>query len=248
MISGYMILALSFVNRENEAVRCSSVEVLIRDSLNLQFILKEDVMRILNEAGDSITGVQMSKVELSRLEEQLLLHPAVKSAEIYTTVDGELRVEITQRRPVVRIIDKSNRSYYVDDECYFMPVSQNYSEHVLVINGNISPDIYNNGSMHLPGNVPDRELMTGLFDLARYIYQDEFWRSQIVQVYVNEKKELELIPRLGAHIIYFGPPGDYRHKLFKLETVYKEGFRFLGWNQYDEINLTYKNQVVCTKK
>ena len=57
-----------------------------------------------------------------------------------------------------------------------------------------------------------------------------------------------MIPRLGAHIIYFGTAEDYMHKLFKLETVYTEGFRVLGWNQYDKINLTYKNQVVCTKK
>ena len=172
MISGYMVLALGFVSRESDAITCSAVEVLIRDSLNLQFIMKEDVMRILNDGGDSITGKKTSLVELSHLEEQLLLHPAVKSAEIYTTINGNLRVEITQRRPVVRIIDRSSRSYYIDEEGYFMPVTQTHSEHVLVINGNISPGIYNTGAMHLLGNEPDRELMTGLFDIAQYICQD----------------------------------------------------------------------------
>jgi len=248
MISGYMILALGFVSKEHDALRCSGIEVLIRDSLNLQFILKEDVMRIINGGGDSIKGKQVSRMELSHLEEQLLSHQAVRSAEIYTTIEGDLRIEIRQRKPVVRIIDRSNRNYYIDDEGYFIPVTQNYSEHVLVINGNISPGIYKAGAIHLLGNEPDTELIKDLFDMAGYVYQDEFWHSQIVQVYINEQKELELIPRLGAHIIYFGSPEEYRHKLFKLETVYKEGFRFLGWNQYEKIDLTYKNQVVCTKK
>jgi len=248
MIVGYMVLALGFVSRGNDAVRCTGVKILIRDSLKLQFILKEDVMRILNEAGDSLVGKDMSKLELSQLEELLLLHPAVKSAEIFTTIDGEVRVEIRQRRPVVRIIDRNSRNYYIDDEGYFMPVTRNHSEHVLVINGNINPGVFNAGAMHLLDNEPDRELVNGLFNIARYIHQDEFWHSQIVQVYVNSRKELELIPRMGAHIIYFGNSEDYIHKLFKLETVYQEGFRFLGWNQYEKIDLTYKNQVVCTKK
>jgi cell division protein FtsQ len=247
MIGGYLVLSLGFVRKENDALKCSGIEVLIRDSLDLQFIRKEDVMKII-EAGDSIAGKQMSQVELSRLEEQLRLHPAVKTAELYTTIDGILRVEIRQRTPVVRIIDRSNRNYYIDGEGFFMPATPMHSEYVLVANGNIPAGIYEARALSLLDDGPGSDLVKGMFELARYIYEDEVWHSQIVQVYVNEQNELELIPRLGAHVIYFGPPVDYRHKLFKLETVYKNGFRYMGWNQYEIINLKYKNQVVCTKK
>ena len=248
MIAGYMILALGFVRRENDALKCTGISIHIHDSIRQQFIIKEDILEMITEAGDSIAGGLIGRLELSHMEDLMRAHPAVKKAEIYTTVDGELRAEIWQRKPLVRIIDRSNRNYYIDEEGWFMPVSLRHSERVLVINGNISPALFKAGGMHHLDDEPDKELLEGLFDIARYMYEDEFWRSQIVQVYINEQKELELVPRLGAHIIHFGTTDDYMEKLFKLETVYREGFNFLGWNQYETINLKYKNQVVCTKK
>jgi len=56
------------------------------------------------------------------------------------------------------------------------------------------------------------------------------------------------VPRVGAHMIMLGSLENYRGKLHKLMVLYREGFSRVGWNQYEWINLKYKDQVICTKK
>ena len=48
--------------------------------------------------------------------------------------------------------------------------------------------------------------------------------------------------------VAIGDGSRLRQKFFKLETLYREGFRQKGWNQYEIINLKYHNQVICTKR
>ena len=77
---------------------------------------------------------------------------------------------------------------------------------------------------------------------------DELWRNQITQVYVNESNELELVPRVGNHIILLGGLDDYEKKMDKLEAMYNEGFDITGWNAYSVVNLKFKNQVICKRR
>jgi len=248
LLTGYMAVILGFVGKERSAVTCDKIEIRIKDSLDKQFITRRDVFRIINQVNDTIKGRRFENIRPTEIENQLLKHPAIKSAELYQTIKGDLRVEIRQRNPVMRIIDKSNRNYYIDDEGFFMPASLNYTEHVIVVNGNISPDLYRERSMQKIDSQPDARLLKGLYELVGYISRHEFWHSQIVQIYINSKKELELIPRLGSQVILFGTPENYEDKLFRLEAVYKKGLNSQGWNKYELINLKYNNQVVCTKK
>ena len=83
--------------------------------------------------------------------------------------------------------------------------------------------------------------------MSSFIAGHELWSAQIVQIYVNNQGEYELIPRIGPHIIILGDLEDYRAKFEKLELFYKDGLNHVGWNQYLKINLKYKDQIVCTK-
>ena len=60
-----------------------------------------------------------------------------------------------------------------------------------------------------------------------------------------------MIPQVGNHEIVFGAANsnkDVVAKLNKLKIFYQEGLPFEGWNKYNQINLKYKNQVVCKKR
>ena len=72
--------------------------------------------------------------------------------------------------------------------------------------------------------------------------------NPIVQIYVDEKNNVELIPRVGNHNIILGDASDLENKLEKLMIFYKKGLSKTGWNEYSTINLKYKNQIVCTKR
>jgi cell division protein FtsQ len=90
--------------------------------------------------------------------------------------------------------------------------------------------------------------MKDILALASFIADDPFWDAQIVQVYVNQKREFELVPRVGTQIILFGDRSRMEQKFFNLATLYHEGFRQKGWNRYEIINLKYNHQVICTKR
>jgi cell division protein FtsQ len=156
-------------------------------------------------------------------------------------------VEITQRTPVVRVQDRDHKDYYLDAEGHVIPTVRTYTPHILLANGNINGK-YRKMQNVLSGEDKNSQDMKGLLDIARYIGNDSFWESQIVQVYLNEEGEYELIPRVGAHIIHFGGSNDVENKFFKLRTLYDEGLRHKGWNQYEFINLKYDRQVICTKR
>ena len=66
--------------------------------------------------------------------------------------------------------------------------------------------------------------------------------------YIKENKEIELIPRVGNHNILLGNINGYEEKFKKLKLFYSEGVKQTGWNNYKEINLKFKDQIVCVKK
>jgi cell division protein FtsQ len=183
------------------------------------------------------------------MEESLAKVPVIKSVQVYKTVEGRLVVELTQRTPVVRIEDAEHRRYFLDREGYVIPAQVGYAPHILPVNGAIN-GMYRKKQHVLLGDSTESgySMMKDILGLANFIAGDPFWNAQIVQVYVNRKGEFELIPRVGSQIILFGDGSRLEDKFFKLGTLYREGFRQKGWNQYEMINLTYHNQVICTKR
>ena len=134
-----------------------------------------------------------------------------------------------------------------------MPLSSKYSSHVLIANGNIIEHYEVNRTRVIycdqeNENWEKNHLMCDLYELSKFIYENDFWRAQIEQIYVNDEYEFELIPRVGAHIIYFGSIENYKTKFRNLRAFYVQGLNNLGWNEYEKISLKFENQVICTKR
>jgi cell division protein FtsQ len=245
-VTGYLIVILGFVGKEEKKVTCDGVRIIIHDSLDVQFVNSRMIRNVLMRGGNSLAGKPFDEVNLQEIEDKIRNIKYIKRAEVYRTVGGELVVDIHQRTPVLRVIDRSGQGFYIDKEGYTIPLSPNYSPYVMVVNGAIGEryrrvtNIYNLG--------PENNLLADIYELAKFIRSDKFWEAQIVQIYVNGKGEFELIPRVGAHVIEFGKADDIEEKFEKLWILYNEGFYNKGWNQYDRISLKYENQAVCTKR
>lgn len=90
---------------------------------------------------------------------------------------------------------------------------------------------------------------------------NELWRNQIEQINVLQDRGIELVPRVGNHIIYLGnlPESNVTEerennivefvnkKMTRLEDFYKYGLSQAGWNKYSYINLEFDNQIICKK-
>ncbi len=134
-----------------------------------------------------------------------------------------------------------------------MPIKAKYPANVLIATGNINASYTSFSPKNLNQRNDTINLMKDLtifniYKVASYINNNNFFKAQIEQIYVNKEGYMELIPKLGSQIIIFGNAENIEEKFNKLLIVYKKAFNKLGWDKYKLINLTYENQVVCTKK
>jgi cell division protein FtsQ len=245
----YLLLIAGFVGNRYENQLCNGIRITIQDSLSSGFLSQEDVLNILEKKNIHFLGEPLSTIDLTNLEKGILDNQIVKDCRAYTGTNGLLYIDLNQREPFVRIIDRKGDGYYIDVEGNILELSKRFTPHVLVVNGDINTPFRIGEAVNVNnlGNSNSEQIIKDIYELTRYINQDELWNSQFVQIYVTKSGEFELVPRVGPHLILLGEIEDYKEKLSKLEIFYKEGLNTMGGNQYLKINLKYKDQVVCTK-
>lgn len=260
-VIGYMVVTLGFVDANEKKVRCSKVEIVILDSTKNFFVEEEDVIALFNDKKIRLLNEPIEYINTSKIEDLLNRQSSIRKADVYRIMarkgsggritEGILRIEIYQRRPIMRIINISGESYYIDDKARVMPLSDKYTAHVPVISGSINESYakYVNIDLSKPvsGDRLADSLMWNIYQLGKFIWNHDLWRSQIAQVYVRSDFEIELVPRIGTQTIIFGAADRIEDKFTKLGAIYSHGFNNLGWNTYKEINLKFNNQVICTK-
>lgn len=245
-----MVALVGFSTVQQQARTCSELEVVLDEDSGLFFVSREDVDYKIKTVHDHVVGMPVSAINLNGIEEAVKQLPEVKHAMVYVTIDGKLRLNISQRKPIVRVMPKRGSGYYIDDEGKYMPLSKNYSARVLVVSGEIHQRYRNISMKYLAENdsIKQLTLFDEIYELADFIGKDPFWKAQIQHAYVNENQEFELIPRVGSHNIELGNTTDLPKKFDRLMTFYKEGLPYSDWNRYSKISLKFDNQVVCTVK
>lgn len=249
---------LGFIAREKNTMRCKGLEVNIDRSDNNYFILEEEIKDLFFNMGYGVDSQLISNVDTRKIERLVYNNPSAFKADVYATVDGKVKIDIKQRNPILRVFNNNGESFYIDDEGWLMPLSTKFTSRVLVANGAID-DSY---SGRFKNRVDEKkkalsiigvkeaekaDVLHDLFLLTKYIKENDFWNAQITQLFVNADKEIELIPRVGNHTILFGDISDMDEKFEKLMVFYQKGLKKVGWNAYSQINLKFKNQVVCKK-
>lgn len=249
-----LVVTLGFVDKEQDNIECKSLDININQDDESFFVDQDEIKQIIHDRGDKIIYQPLSSINIKELESVLNSHASIANAEVYVSVNGEVKVDITQRKPIIRIVNNNNESYYIDNSGRLMPLSDKYTSKILVANGNFFEPFarrykYTVEDILKNEYAKNKSIIDDLYILATYIDSVTFWKAQIQQVYVNDDKEFELIPRVGNHKIILGDISDLNEKFTRLLIFYKEGLnRTNNWNSYSAINLKFKNQIVCTKK
>ncbi|MBQ7350962.1 MAG: cell division protein FtsQ [Bacteroides sp.] len=231
LLSAYLVIAVTVFNSKPDHQTCSGLELVINDSIDYGFITKREVLRMLNSKKLSPIGKKMGEINTRQLEDELRQHALIGNVECYRTSGNRIGIEITQRLPILRVMAANGESYYIDDKAHAMPIP-NSAANVAIVTGHV-----------------DKAFATKeLYELGMFLQRNELWKAQIQQINVTQSKELELVPRVGDHIIFLGKPGNYENKFNRLKTFYKKGLNEVGWNKYSRISLEFNNQIICTKK
>lgn len=246
LLAVYIVMAITmWSDAPTNAKLCSKVDINISDINNTGFLSAEEIKRILTKHQQYPLGMPVSSIVPRDIEETLRTAPFVNTAECYITQNGHTVINITQRMPIIRIKASNGDDYYLDEKGGPMPNS-NYTSDLIVSTGHI-------------GRNYARQYIT---PLAKAIMASDFWRNQVVQINVLPNHGIELVPRVGDHILYIGklPESRYRSqreeliaayvgkKLGRLEKFYRYGLSQAGWNKYCYINVEFDNQIICKKQ
>ena len=142
-----VIISLGFSNKEQDLLTCKSIDVSINQDDELYFLDNDDVIKFIRDKGDTIVNQPKSVINTNEIEKKLNSHNDIDNAEVYLTIDGKLKVNVKQRKPIVRVFIDNGDSYYIDSKGDLMDLSK-YTVKVLVANGNISDtDVKNLNSL-----------------------------------------------------------------------------------------------------
>ena len=226
----YIGFAIVKWSKTEETGVCNRLDVVIVDSLKNTFLSENDVKELLERKKMNPVGMPLKQIKLNDVETKLEAHPFILNAECYKTPDGTLCVKVTPRFPVLRVLSNNGGNFYIDANGEEMKNSS-FSADVVVATGDISP----------------KYAKRYLAKIGNFLQADEFWNSQIEQLNVQKDGSIQMVPRIGDHIVNLGAPTDIEKKLERLKLFYTKALSKVGWNKYETIDLQYNNQIVCTK-
>lgn len=228
----YLVLAVTAFNDPDEAMvkECTEVEIDIEKESMEGFLNPGEVKKLLTQHKLYPLSQPMSSISPRKMEETLQKSPFVEKAECYKTLSGHVCINIKQRIPVVRIMSDNGDNYYLDNHGNIMPEA-GYATDILIATGHISKKYAQNV----------------LSKIANHIVSNTFWKNQTVQLNVLTNGTLEMVPRVGDHIVFLGSPTNIDNKLERLRKFYIYGLNKAGWNKYSYINVEFNNQIICKK-
>lgn len=231
-VGGYLVAAATLLNRRPADQKCTGLEFLPRDTAFAGFISQCEVESLLKSEGLYPVGKPLSDVRTAEMERVLDSHPLVDRVECYVTLGGRVCVEVFQRVPVLRVFTASGDSYCVDNKGTAMPSSVRCSARLPIATGDVEKSF----------------AARDLCKFALFLQQNPFWEAQVEQIHVLPKGDVELVPRVGNHVVYLGRLDGYEHKLARLKEFYEKGLSRVGWDKYSRISVEFDNQVICTKR
>ena len=227
----YLVMAITAFNRPDESCDvCNEVNIHIEQGDIKGFLDANEVKSMLVKGKLYPLGDHMTQVDVRKIEELLSQNPFIESAQCYKTQTGHVHVNIAQRLPVIRVKADNGDDYYIDE------------------NGNIMPNTHFVSNLVIAtGPIQRTYAQKVLTRIGRYLAENQLWGNQMEQVNVLADGSVEMVPRVGEHIIYLGRPQDIEHKLDRLEKFYRYGLSKAGWNKYSYINLEFDNQIICKR-
>ncbi|MEZ7710392.1 cell division protein FtsQ/DivIB [Prevotella pallens] len=246
ILAFYLVMAITSWNTPDKKHRiCTKVNINISDSNNSGFLSAEEIKAILEKDKLYPLNRQLSSIEPRKIEEALKVGPFVDTAQCYITENGHINIRISQRMPIIRIKNNKGEDYYLDDNGGILPNSK-YTSDLIIATGDISKWF-----AHF-----------AITPMAKAINKSEFWLNQIEQINVRPDRGIELVPRVGNHIIFIGYLPIRRNKaandksidefvtkkLERTEKFYRYGLSQAGWNKYSYIDVEFDNQIICKRR
>lgn len=237
-------------NRAQKNTEIEEPDILIHVDGDNAFLNKEEVIKRLKRKGLIFPGQTKEELHLDSVERFIAAMSEVKQVTVNSFLGGAWKIEMDVRKPIARLQNNFDESYYLDEDGKAMPLSDNHVARVLVVTGDLPDrmssesytDIINNDSLISIRKIDD------VYRISNYVCNDPLMQSLIGQIHRKSNGDFVLVPIVGGQKIIFGSAysdEEVQEKFKKLKILYKEALPYEGWNKYTEISLKYDKQIVC---
>lgn len=216
-----------FAETRHKNRKIKEVTVRFTENENL-YVTEEVVNKLLIQNKASVSGIDKETLDLNRVEALLNKHEMIENAEVYFTLDGKLAAEVSQRKPIGRVV--GNSSFYLDRNGEIMPLSRFYSARVPLMFGF------------------DGSNVEKAYPIVKHIREDEFLTKQVIGINRLKANTYELEIRERDFKVYFGDTSNVALKFNNFKAFYKKAQKDKKLDTYKKVNLQFGDQVVCTKK
>jgi cell division protein FtsQ len=219
-----MVGSYHFSHSKKSARAANKIEIkftnssLLTDTLSVNKLLKQNLNQQSKQFKESL--------DLNMLETQLKQIPEVKNIEIYKFPQGDFYVEVTKRKPLFEVL--SDKHFFAD------------SEGILFEYRSID-------SLKLPVFVMDSTVpsVVQTADLISKLKNYPLLEMELETIYLNENEYIFKLRSFPFDVI-LGDSSRLNQKIQKLKVFCAFQISQDSLNEYELINLSYKNQVVAS--
>ena len=227
----YWLFAVTYPASVDAGQRtCHSLTITIEDSDERQYVGEEELTKLIRTNSLYPVARPIVSISTDAIERVIRSHDMVRTAECYLTTDNGVRIRLTQRVPLVRVVT-ANESYFVDTDRKIMPVRASVTTPVITATGNIGT----------------RMAQEELSDFVEWLLSERYWRERIASIEVRNPKLVLLHQKSGQACIVLGEWAQAPAKLRKLREWYKKAPEGVDISVYKEVDIRYNHQVVGRK-
>lgn len=247
-----IVLIVLFDKYQRETI-VPEPKISIKTTKSNAFLDRHEVLKRLQFSNLLIEGQTFEELDTDSITRFLKSISQIKDVKVYRRFGSAWNIDIVLREPIARIYNQSGQSFYLDADGVRMLTTPKFTAQVVVVNGRINEqpsgfsvnEIINNDSLKSIHKLDD------IYRISKYVCDDPLLHALIGQIYLKDNGDFLLVPLVGEQRIVFGSAYSEKEvsdKFEKLKIFYNEAMDVEGWNTYSEINLKYRDQIVCKKK
>ena len=243
LLAAILIASCIAGSRSRDGLTCRGVDIVILDSLENSFVSEADIKAYLDKEYGKYVGKSLDSLDLVKIEKIIDGRSAVRKSQAFVTRDSILRIQVTQRKPLVRF-QKKDGGFYADADGYIFPLQASYASHVQIVDGAI-PLAANSGYKGAIEDPQEKEWFSDMMNVVNYIDRNREWKGKIVQIHVSDDGELVLVPREGRQKFLFGQPKEVAEKFERMKMYYTHIVPGKGSEAYSSVDVRFDGQIIC---
>jgi cell division protein FtsQ len=250
MGAGALVLWAFSISRHN-AQPVPELRVNIQKGQNVdELITKREVDSIVHSHFGLLQGTPMSQIDVGAIQVAVNRHPAIQSCNVYMGVDGILNIDIQQRAPMFRVMNSDGSGFYVDTLGQSFNLLDRSVAYVPIVSveGVMGAMEFPATRAYYDENTLGLTYLDELVTFGNHMRNHADLKDWTEHVHLTAMGTLEVIPRIGRHVIDYGSIYNLEMKTKMLFQFYRSQLYITDLEKYSRINLNFENQVICEKR